>query len=62
MLSSHFVLGVEYDYIALFTEPFHATGTCTTPATCGAGFTTPVDVNSGVFGISSVVGRLSYKF
>jgi outer membrane immunogenic protein len=62
MWARHFVLGVEYDYIALAAAPFQATATCTTAATCGAGFTTPVNFNSGVFGISTVVGRLSYKF
>jgi outer membrane immunogenic protein len=62
MWASHFVLGVEYDYIALSRDPVNTTATCTTPAICGAGFTTPVTANSGIFGISTVVGRLSYKF
>jgi outer membrane immunogenic protein len=61
MWASHIVVGVEYDYIALSRDPVNTTATCTLVA-CGLGGTTPVTANSGLFGISTVVGRLSYKF
>ncbi len=62
MWTPHFVFGVEYDYIALAPGSFSRSAACTAPGTCAPGFTTPMTVNSGIFGISSVVGRLSYKF
>ncbi len=59
MWASHFVIGVEYDYAALQHETVNTTAVCTA-VTCGG--SVPVTINSGTFGISTLVGRLSYKF
>ncbi len=61
MWAPHFVIGVEYDYAALYGESVNATAVCTVAASCGA-LSFPVTINSGTFGIQTLVGRLSYKF
>jgi len=61
MLAPHFIIGVEYDYAALPSESITATAVCTVATTCGT-LTTPVTINSGTFGIQTLVGRVSYKF
>jgi opacity protein-like surface antigen len=57
----HFVVGVEYDFTALGGESVISTATCTAAALCGA-TVAPVSINSGTFNISTVTGRVSYKF
>jgi opacity protein-like surface antigen len=58
----HFVVGVEYDFTALSRESINTTATCSVLAACSVVPTTPVSVNGGTLTLSSVVGRLSYKF
>ena len=57
----HFVVGVEYDFTVLGGESVNTTATCTAAALCGA-TTAPVAINSGAFNISTLTGRVSYKF
>jgi outer membrane immunogenic protein len=61
MLTPHFVVGLEYDFTALGGESVSSTATCTAVALC-AGVVTPVTINGGVVDISTVTGRVSYKF
>jgi len=62
MWMRHIVVGVEYDFTALSRESINTTATCSVLATCSVVPSTPVSVNGGTFTLSSVVGRLSYKF
>ncbi len=61
MFAPHFIIGVEYDYAALPSEVINGTGACTVTATCST-TAAPVAINSTTFGISTLVGRASYKF
>jgi len=62
MFAPHFVIGVEYDFAALSSESISTNASCNGAATCTGSTVNPVTMNSGTFGISTVVGRASYKF
>jgi outer membrane immunogenic protein len=62
MLTPHFIVGIEYDYVALDGATISTTAICTNAATCGGTPTTPVSVGSNTFRVQSVLGRVSYKF
>lgn len=61
MVMPRLSIGVEYDYAALSKQSISTTAVCDGAATC-TGVVTPVSINSSTFGVSTVVGRISYKF
>jgi hypothetical protein len=61
MWTPHLVVGVEYDFTSFGGESVLATATCNGNPAC-AGVATPVTMNSSFFNISTVTGRVSYKF
>jgi outer membrane immunogenic protein len=61
MWAQHFVVGVEYDFTSFGGEAVGATATCNGNPAC-TGVVAPVGMTSGFFNISTVTGRVSYKF
>ena len=55
LLTPNLVAGVEYDYASLSKASINTT-------TTGAVVGLPISVNSSNFGVSTVIGRLSYKW
>lgn len=61
MWTPNMIVGVEYDFTHLVNSSFNTSGFCTVAATCGTG-SPPVIVSNNNFDVSSIVGRISYKF
>jgi outer membrane immunogenic protein len=62
MWTPHFVVGVEYDFTSFGGESVLTTASCNGNPACAGFGAVPVSMNSGFFNISTVTGRISYKF